>query len=173
VVQDSLKSHLHALQEIFRDQNKSAFLKSAHAYPTSSYPWSEENTLGLLLRKRLEPDIVTWVNNARASGVGLDADPSPTLDETAMDVDLENKGGKLKSADWAELWDWAAPAANQIAREILYEEEDEDDDDEDDDDEGDHNDKQKAVTKADGRMMNLDDLLRFSSTGRGVMRATT
>src|ERR1700712_4456363 len=118
VVQDSLKSHLQALQEIFRDQNKSDFLKSAHAYPTSSYPWSEENTLGLLLRKRLEPDIVTWVNNARSKGARLDEDIPSSPDETSMDVDQESTAGKIKSADWAELWDWAAPAANPIAREI-------------------------------------------------------
>jgi mediator of RNA polymerase II transcription subunit 8 len=133
----------------------------------------------LLLRKRLEPDIVTWVNDARAVGVGLDAvDDGPAAesaaDEMAMDVDREEGVGRLKSEDWAELWDWAAPAANQIAREVLLEpEEDDEDEDEEEEEEGSgHQNEKEAVNTAqkpqkppDIPMMKLEDILKFSSTG--------
>jgi mediator of RNA polymerase II transcription subunit 8 len=90
------------------DSDKSSFLQAAHAYPTETFPWNEENMLGLLLRKRLEPDVVTWLENGRARGAALS---SPA----------ETSGGDAASmagGDWDELWNWAGPAANEIVREV-------------------------------------------------------
>jgi mediator of RNA polymerase II transcription subunit 8, fungi type len=100
----------------------------------------------------------------------------------AMDMDPEDGTRQLKSADWAELWDWAAPAANQIAREVLLEpEEDEEEDEEEEEEEDDDDDEQsekegddtpeKPSKSPDIPMMGLEDILRFASTGatpRGI-----
>jgi mediator of RNA polymerase II transcription subunit 8, fungi type len=132
--------------------------------------------LALLLRKRLEPDIVTWVNDARSVGAKLDAVDAEAADEMAMEVDREEGMSQLKSADWAELWDWAAPAANQIARKVLLEpEEDEEEEEEEEDEEEQDGDEQSGKEGVDTPqkpqmppeipMMKLDDILKFSSTG--------
>jgi mediator of RNA polymerase II transcription subunit 8 len=85
------------------DGEKSSLLKRAHAYPTETFPWNEENMLGLLLRKRLEPDVVTWLENGRSRGAALSA---------------AGESSGMSGANWDELWNWAGPAANDIVREV-------------------------------------------------------
>jgi mediator of RNA polymerase II transcription subunit 8 len=101
-------AQLKALQDLLADNEKSSFLQAAHAYPTESFPWNEENMLGLLLRKRLEPDMVTWLENARTRGAAL-SDSAQTGGEPAT---------SMAGGNWDELWNWAGPAANDIVREV-------------------------------------------------------
>lgn len=70
-----------------------------------------------LLRKRLDPAVQTELDNYAKSAesfAGESKDPS-FLDEGAI----------------AELWEWAGPAENDIAREVFFGKEDEDEEDED------------------------------------------
>jgi mediator of RNA polymerase II transcription subunit 8, fungi type len=122
-------------------EERSAFLKYAHLHPTGKFPWQQENALNALLRKRLEPDIITWVNEGRATGAALESSKDKS------------------NVNYHELWDWAAPAANEIIREVFsaapeeVEEEDEMDTSED-----------KA--KASGPGAELVDILKLTMSAR-------
>ncbi len=72
------------------------------AYPLPTFPArTQENLLGQLLRKKLEPDVEDWVLRGR---------------------DTATEAGKLGDRDVEEahdllaLWDWAGMAANEQAR---------------------------------------------------------
>jgi hypothetical protein len=123
-----------------------------------------------LLRKRLEPDISTWANKARIKGAVLERG--------------DNSGMSLK--DWEELWDWAAPEANEIVRNVMMglgdDESNADEEDEEDVDEEDQNDvenkmdvdpAQPSVRPPSGPAMPLDQLLGISVTGAMPQRRYT
>lgn len=71
------------------------------AYPLPSFPGrTQENLLGQLLRKKLEPDVEEWVERGRAT-----ATEATRIDD-----------GDLKEDDLLSLWEWAGMAANEQAR---------------------------------------------------------
>jgi hypothetical protein len=73
--------------------------------------------LGLLIRKRLDPDIVSWVADKKQAGENLDGSRN-----TDQDMDESEGGGpKLTAEGWEALWDWAAPEANAIVRDVFPE----------------------------------------------------
>ena len=136
-----------------------------------------------LLRKKFEPGVEGWVEAGRARG-GV----------------VPGMGGGDGEGDGIEgLWGWAALEANRLAREREWmgnkwsaeerrdmglgsDDEDEDDDDEEDDEDEEMEDgndagsgpskKQGVVAKreAGGKMMDMEDILRFMS--RGVIPKT-
>jgi mediator of RNA polymerase II transcription subunit 8 len=107
----AVTAQLKALQDLLGDSEKSSFLKAAHAYPTETFPWNEESMLGLLLRKRLEPDVVSWLENGRSRGAALSA-PAETAGGAG------DSAAGMSGDNWDELWNWAGPAANDIVREV-------------------------------------------------------
>ena len=164
------------------------FLQEAHAYPLTNFPGhTQENLLGQLLRKKLEPGVEDWVDvhttkvdDAPVNGLGRD--------------------------EMKELWNWAAPASAGIVGPMLEEggefeddftiaereagvetvvtglerrldgdeEEDEGDEDDEYDEEGDKmEDVMPSVKKDDGEKgidptlpaMPVDSVLRFTTTG--------
>jgi len=71
------------------------------AYPLPTFPGrTQENLLGQLLRKKLEPDVEDWVLRGRDTATG------------AINVDDRD----LEEHDLLALWEWAGMAANEQAR---------------------------------------------------------
>lgn len=71
------------------------------AYPLPTFPArTQENLLGQLLRKKLEPDVEDWVLRGR---------------ETATDA-IRPDDDDLKEHELLALWEWAGMAANEQAR---------------------------------------------------------
>lgn len=158
MTQKAVATHLKTIHGVLSDPTRpdnAIFMRVAHPYPTSEFPWFQQNITGELLRKRLEPNITTWAFEARKSG-----------------VKLGNGTQDMSKEDWHELWNWAAPDANGIAREIF-----------EDDEEGQSPTPGQSPTASEGGggeamegvekvsdetiapMMNLGDLMRFTSTG--------
>jgi hypothetical protein len=150
-------AQLRALQDLLGDREKSEFLKAAHAYPTASFPWNEENMLGLLLRKRLEPEVVTWVQTGGSKGVAL-ATPADT--GTNVEGAKDSEGG-MASSDWDELWDWAGPSANEIVRDVFVS--DGDSEEEDDDDEDEQRIQLEEQNARDVVSLSLESILRYAN----------
>ncbi|KAF2453881.1 mediator complex, subunit Med8 [Lineolata rhizophorae] len=174
--------HLRALTQTL--QAHSTFLSSAHVYPdASTYPGrAQENLLNQLLRKRNDPAVEEWVAQGKELGEKL-------LEGSAEAADGQTE--LLEQDDLAELWEWAGPAANEVAKVVLFESGGDDlmDEDEDEDEEGseaeaeaegagggaaakvgEEREKGKAVGVVEQPMMSLEDLYRFMSTG-GEARA--
>ena len=71
------------------------------AYPLPTFPArTQENLLGQLLRKKLEPDVEDWVLKGR---------------ETATEA-MTSDDRDVKEHDLLALWEWAGMAANEQAR---------------------------------------------------------
>ena len=72
-------------------------------YPLPAFPGkTQENLLGQLLRKKLEPNVEDWVEKGR---------------EIAMDaVQYGDTNGSAKATELKDLWSWAGMAANLLAR---------------------------------------------------------
>jgi hypothetical protein len=152
--QKSIAQQMKSLQEILADHDKWAFLRSAHAYPMATFPWGHENILALLMRKRLDPAVVAWASRARARGGRLE---SGGADGMSLD-------------NWEDVWDWAAPVANEIARDVLMGAESEGEDgDEEEDGGGMVNGAGGAAGKDGGgfsvRPFQARDALKFGATG--------
>ncbi|KAI7359395.1 hypothetical protein KC320_g446 [Hortaea werneckii] len=82
-----------------------AFFRAAHAYPLPSYPGHEkEMMLGMLMRKKLDPKTDDWVTQYSKS--------PETMQESG-------EVSKVNMDDLRDLWDYAGPAENGIAREML------------------------------------------------------
>jgi mediator of RNA polymerase II transcription subunit 8, fungi type len=151
-------AQLKALQDLLGDSEKSSFLKAAHAYPTASFPWNEENMLGLLLRKRLEPDVVTWLETGRSRGAALATPADSMTSEGAKDSAARMAGG-----DWDELWNWAGPAANEIVRDVYNDEDSEEEDDDDDEDDEDEQHTLEEQHAGDAVSLPLESIMRYTS----------
>lgn len=91
----SVSQHLSTHRELFA---------STAVYPLADFPGhTQENLLGQLLRKKLEPNVEDWVEQGRR--IASEARPS----------DEAGPAG-LTDEDLVELWDWAGRAANEEAR---------------------------------------------------------
>ena len=101
-------------------------------YPSSAFPGrTQENLLTLLLRKRFDPAVEDWVKEGLEAGKAFGDAKSETQDSGKV---------HLNENELEQLWKWAGPAANNVAKEVLLsmdessgEEGDESDDDNDDD----------------------------------------
>jgi len=167
------------------NDKRSEFLLEAHAFPTSAFPVSEENALGILLRKRLEPDVVAWMKQARELGA--------KVEQSGIDGDGDGR-------EWEDLWLWAGKKTDRVRGRIIGrpkkfndggdeidEELSEDSDDEDEemeeeeDDDGDAieidgDEVAKEVKAEDSKSeekktpMRLEDVLRFATVGAIPLR---
>ena len=152
------------------------FMRSAHVYPNASYPWAQEIIANQLLRKRLQPEDQNWVDRARREGEALDAhteEPIDAFTKSTMAIDdQEDSGQGMSGEDWVDLWDFAAPAAQDIFKDVWVRETEDDDEDEDDEDEGvGQGEKGKAKMEPfESAMpgMPLEDVLRYMSAGAMV-----
>ncbi|MCJ1367309.1 mediator of RNA polymerase II transcription subunit 8 [Acarospora aff. strigata] len=71
------------------------------AYPLPTFPGrTQENLLGQLLRKKLEPNVEDWVERGREIAT----------DATKLDAE------SVKEHELLSLWEWAGMAANEQAR---------------------------------------------------------
>ncbi|KAI9776367.1 MAG: mediator of RNA polymerase II transcription subunit 8 [Peltula sp. TS41687] len=87
----SISQHLNSHHDLF---------SSIGVYPLPEFPGrTQENLLGQLLRKKLEPNVEDWVDQGR---------------KTATELREGRKG--LTEQGLVELWDWAGRAANEEAR---------------------------------------------------------
>ncbi|KAI9796760.1 MAG: mediator of RNA polymerase II transcription subunit 8 [Piccolia ochrophora] len=85
------------------NNNKDVFASTV-TYPLPSFPGqAEENLLGQLLRKKLEPNVEDWVQRGR---------------DIASDVDESKRSdvGNINAVELRVLWTWAGQAANAEAR---------------------------------------------------------
>ena len=75
-------------------------------YPLPSFPGrTQENLVGLLLRKKLEPNVEDWVAEGR---------------DIANEATKQGSGSSLEQDDVASLWNWAGVAANKEARQHVW-----------------------------------------------------
>lgn len=75
------------------------------AYPLPNFPGrTQENLLGQLLRKKLEPNVEDWVEGGREAATGA----------------METGDGGLKEHELLDLWEWAGMAANEQARKYTW-----------------------------------------------------
>lgn len=71
-------------------------------YPLPQFPGrTQENLLGQLLRKKLEPNVEDWVEKGRA---------------VATEAMEDSQAAGLKKQEMLDLWSWAGMAANEQAR---------------------------------------------------------
>jgi len=99
--QRTIALQIKAIQEIMADADKGDLLRAAHPYPTSQFPWHQNNIIHMLLRKRLEPNVEKLAAQAKAECRKLEATEG------------------MEPEDWDELWEWGAIEANGIARDVL------------------------------------------------------
>lgn len=187
LTRDSLTSHINLISHSLTQANDALnahrdFFRAAHAYPLTSFPGHrEEDLLGQLLRKKLEPRTEDWI-----AEYSKEQDGDGVADKSV-----------LSTAHVKELWSWAGPTSNNIVKEMVEEGAFEDDftleereegvekvvtglrrklyDDSDSDEESGEGDKMEDVraTKAeDGKgedgskpPLALEAVLKFMSTG--------
>ncbi|KAF2501472.1 hypothetical protein BU16DRAFT_522450 [Lophium mytilinum] len=115
-------------------------LQRMHSYPLAAFPGqSQSNLLHQLLRKKLEPHVEDWISE----GLGH-ASKFCEMGEFGEGPTVGQKEGGLDEYDVSELWEWAGPAENDIARQVFTAE---DEDDEDEDDEGEDEDEEDEPMK--------------------------
>ena len=164
--------------------SNAAFLSSAHVYPLPGFPGRSqeagEGMLRELLRKRLEPGSEDWVLKGQEADAELVAGKGNTGAGAGAGAGAELGAEGMGEKEFEQLWDWAGPAENDLARKLLvgvliFEDDDNEDDDEDEDD-GDKMDVDGAAKKDDkaaaGKkqvdvkpQLPLEDVLRYMYTG--------
>lgn len=89
----SVSHHLNTHYDLFA---------SMAVYPLPQFPGrTQENLLGQLLRKKLEPNVEDWVEKGRA---------------VATEAAENGQSRGLKMQEMLDLWSWAGMAANEQAR---------------------------------------------------------
>ncbi|PNS21858.1 Mediator of RNA polymerase II transcription subunit 8 [Sphaceloma murrayae] len=90
-------------------------LTAAHAYPLPSYPArTQEHSLIMLMRKKLQPPVEDWIEEGAKHGtliVGHDTVKQPNGITTGV-------AKTLGPTELDDLWEWAGPEGNRLAREI-------------------------------------------------------
>ena len=106
-IQNSLSLAQHSfssLQTILASEKYQSLLKAAHVRPNASFPGrTQEGLLEMLLRKRMQPGVEDWIAKGKAY--------APEVQEA----------GALSLRELEELWEWAGPEANRIARDDIGE----------------------------------------------------
>ncbi|KAF2836945.1 hypothetical protein M501DRAFT_1018354 [Patellaria atrata CBS 101060] len=149
---------LQSLNTIISTDENQALLRSMHVHPLPTMKKQEnDNVVSSLLRKKLETDAEEFVEDARKRGEAIrDREP----------------GTGMSTQELRELWEWAGPAANDIAKAVLVDGQDvEGEDSEEGDEEGDEeddkgNEMDTETMCAAEQMTPLEDILRFSMTGK-------
>lgn len=96
-------------------------LTSAHAYPLPSFPGrTQEDLLGQLLRKKLQPPVEDWIDE----GVRHAAESKHESNgvSSASQVEQELGSQAIGQGQLQELWEWAGPEGNRVARDEVGEE---------------------------------------------------
>ncbi|GAB7355801.1 hypothetical protein MBLNU459_g6478t1 [Dothideomycetes sp. NU459] len=165
--------------------NAQPLLASAHVFPLPSFPGrAQEDLLGQLLRKKLQPGVEDWIEQG---GVHAGFLASSAQQQQQQQQQQQSNGTGIGSVgaapqtalsgdEWEDLWNWAGPEGNKIAREMgedafndvftlaeqedgidavvtglrrkMWESEDEDDDDNDDETKLDKEDKMDVDIEA-------------------------
>ncbi|OCL00793.1 uncharacterized protein K441DRAFT_650260, partial [Cenococcum geophilum 1.58] len=133
-------------------ETHSEFLRSAHAYPLPNFPGrTQEALLGALLRKKHEPKVEDWIIDGLNEAAKFCDVPSEFGVEP-RDADFAADGKKgMREEDISELWDWAGPAENDIARKVLTAGEESGSGSEEEDEEEESGAKDTAMTDAAGK----------------------
>lgn len=179
-----LSTNLHTLSTLLHTH--AATLDHMSVFPLPRFPAAQENLLGLLLRKRLEPGVEEWVEEGgkvgdMVAGIGGGGRGGGGGGDREGDgAGGGEEGGKgMQREEWRELWEWGPVRANEEA--MGYEwftgeytkeeggmdvdggEEEEEDEDEDDGDgvKGEDERVEGGVAKT----VKMEDLLRFMSIG--------
>ena len=130
-IQNSANLLSHNLQSLHATLSSAQpALTSAHTYPLPSYPGrTQEDLLGQLLRKKIQPPVEDWIEIG-VGDVGIFAEDGVVTTNGAgvngvVREEKEEERGKaqggglfMSGREVAELWDWAGPEENRIAREI-------------------------------------------------------
>jgi mediator of RNA polymerase II transcription subunit 8 len=86
--------------------NAQPHLANAHVYPLPSFPGREqENLLGQLLRKKLQPQVEDWIVAGERH-------------EQQQQQQEQQQQDPLTAAQLADLWNWAGPEGNRVARDL-------------------------------------------------------
>ena len=144
------------------------FFHSAHVHPSPSFPGrTQENLLTQLLRKKLNPSDEDWIKEGHEfiANITKSYNGSPEACDT-----------HLLKGTLAQLWDWAGPAANNVAKDVLLSmnESSDEDIDEDDDDDKERSARMEGIEThpitqskklATASKLTLEETFRFMSTG--------
>ncbi|KAI4175998.1 MAG: hypothetical protein LQ343_001280 [Gyalolechia ehrenbergii] len=177
----SLSTHLSTHSSLF---------SALAVFPLPEFPREQENLLGQMLRKKLEPGVEEWVGQGlemgRREGCGRDLrEGGDSRGDRGMGEG--GGGGRGEGMDedaWKGLWEWVMVRANEEAREYEWgvggedeeegEEEEEGEDGMDVEEEeggegfggggGERGDKGEKVEEA-GRALRMEEVLRFMNTG--------
>ena len=91
--------------------SKKHFLRSVHVYPSPSFPGrTQENLLAQLLRKKIGPSDEDWI---------VDGHEAVATFDSSHDRSTETSDNLVKDDTFDQLWEWAGPAANNVAKEVL------------------------------------------------------
>ncbi|KAF2229579.1 hypothetical protein EV356DRAFT_455560 [Viridothelium virens] len=120
-----LSQSLKSIQDVIA--NNSAFLSSAQVYPNPHFPaQTQEAMLHMLLRKKLDPSAEDWIAEGQKEGSRIGHEDEDAEEDEAMEdgEGQARKGRKaiLASTELKELWSWAGPTENEMARKMLDEE---------------------------------------------------
>ena len=112
-IQNSTNLLSHNLQSLHATINAAQpLLTAAHAYPLPSFPGrTQEHSLVMLMRKKLQPPVEDWIDQGARNGQQL---PGPKLSNGTANGETK----ALNYEQMEELWNWAGPEGNRIAREI-------------------------------------------------------
>jgi len=92
------------------------FLHSAHAYPLTTFPGHrEENLLGQLMRKKLEPKVEDWI----AEYTTKVEDRKGAASANGVSMGETEQGGGLTAEEARELWSWAGPTSNGVVKAMV------------------------------------------------------
>ena len=119
--------------------SKKQFLRSAHVYPSAAFPGrTQENLLAQLLRKRIGPSDEDWIKEGHEAVAAI---------ASSYDKSTETTDNHVNNNIFDQLWEWAGPAANNVAKEVLLSIDESDDDDSD---EGEDNNDIEESTRMEG-----------------------
>ncbi|THZ02117.1 hypothetical protein D6C95_03984 [Aureobasidium pullulans] len=100
--------------------NAQPLLANAHVYPLPAYPGrTQEDLLTQLLRKKLQPQVEDWIANGERHAAASTADPAQS---NGADVDGPQPASQplqsMTTAQLTDLWNWAGPEGNRVARDM-------------------------------------------------------
>ncbi|KAI9882902.1 MAG: hypothetical protein M1823_005341 [Watsoniomyces obsoletus] len=104
----SVSQHLSTHQDLF---------SSTVVYPLPNFPGpTQESLLGQLLRKKLEPNVETWVEQGRNIARNTTSNGIVTGPEDGQERHGHASSGEGGIEALRELWNWTGAAANEEAR---------------------------------------------------------
>ncbi|CAO1596313.1 mediator of RNA polymerase II transcription subunit 8 [Xanthoria calcicola] len=179
-----LSTNLHTLSTLLHKH--AATLDHMSVFPLPRFPSAQENLLGLLLRKRLEPGVEEWVEEGgmvgdMVAGIGGGGGGGRGGGGDNGDGGGEEGEKGMQREEWRELWEWGPVRANEEARGYEWftgeytreerevggmdvdggEEEEEEEKEDGDGARGEDERVEGGVAKT----VKMEDLLRFMSTG--------